>query len=597
MQEDNKTTVEIETFEELKELKLAIIAEAQKHVQPADWKEGSDKFKELRKKWAEISENAKVVVEEEDAKLNERFNKIYDTFYKNRDEYYAGIEQEKANNAKRKHALIDELKEIIHQGKAIDSIQRVKKIQEEFKEIGATPISETENLQKSFQALLDQIYAEVKLYYELKDIDRKKNLEEKISLCEQAEALIHETDVKLAIQRVRTLYNAWKEIGHVPQEHTETIWERFKKATDAINARYNEYLQTVQKEQQENLSKKEALCTEIQTFVDGINIQNKSTNWKEYQAKIEAFEQQWEAIGYVPKEQSDEIWKKYRGIIGQFYGKQKEFFKLRQQERENAIQQKMALIEAVEALKDSTEWDKTTAALKKYQEEWKNTGFLNEKEGKPLWERFRAACDYFFNQRKAFYEQAEEERNKNLEEKERICAEIESFIEQEPNEENTNKVKEYQKAWKTLGEVPIKEKNKIWNRFTQACDAYFDHLRSFNKKGFVKTKNQNKHNQNYQQNDSNDEGKINKKLKALQQEKEQLENNLSFFAKGKSGDSLRNTVQTQIDKINAHIESLKAELKAIRKAKKDAENNIRTENNAENTIVENTEIQEETKTD
>jgi hypothetical protein len=586
MQDDNKT-VEIETFEELKELKLAIIAEAQEHVQPADWKEGSDKFKELRKRWAEISESAKVVVEEEDVKLNEKFDKIHDTFYKNRDEYYAGIEQEKTNNAKRKHALIDELKEIIHQGKAIDSIQRVKKIQEEFREIGATPMSETENLQKSFQALLDQIYTEVKLYYELKDIDRKKNYEEKISLCEQAEALIHETDVKLAIQRVRTLHNAWKEIGHVPQEHTETIWERFKKATDAINARYDEYLQTVQKEYQENLSKKEALCTEIQNFVDGISIQNKSINWKEYQAKIEDFEKQWEAIGYVPKEQSDEIWKKYKGIINQFYAKQKEFFKLRQQDRENAIQQKMALIEAVEALKDSTDWDKTTTALKKYQEDWKHTGFLNEKDSKPLWERFRAACDYFFNQRKNFYEQAGEERSKNLEEKERICAEIESFTEQEPNEENTNKVKEYQKLWKTLGEVPIKEKNKIWNRFAQACDAYFDHLRSFNKKGFVKTKYDN--NQNYQQNDNSDEGKINKKLKTLQQEKEQLENNLSFFAKGKSGDSLRNTVQAQIDKINEQIESLKAELKAIKQAKKDAENAIT------NTTIENTTEETETK--
>jgi len=589
MQEENKT-VEIETFEELKELKLAIIAEAQQHVQPADWKEGSDKIKELRKRWTTISQTAKaVVVEDEDNKLNEKFDKICDTFYQNRDAYYAGIEQEKANNAKRKHALIEELKEIIHEGKAIDSIQRVKKIQEEFREIGPTPAGESENLQKSFQAILDQIYAEVKLYYELKDIDRKKNYEEKLSLCEQAEALISEKDVKIAIQRVRTLHDAWKEIGPVPQEHAETIRERFKKATDAVNARYEEYLQTLQKEQQENLSKKESLCEELQKFVDAIVVQNKSTNWKEHQAKLESFEQQWEAIGYVPKEQSEEIWKKYKGIINQFYAKQKEFFKLRQQEKETAIQQKTALIEAVEALKDSTDWDKTTAALKKYQEEWKTTGFLNEKDGKPLWERFRAACDYFFNQRKNFYEQAAGERSKNLEEKERICAEIESFTEQEPNEENTNKVKEYQKLWKTLGEVPVKHKNKIWNRFTQACDAYFDHLRSFNKKGFVKTKRDYNRNQN-QHNDNSDEGKINKKLKALEQEKEQLENNLSFFAKGKSGDSLRSTVQVQIDKINEQIKSLKAELKAIRTAKKEAE---KTAENNVNTTVENTEVKEE----
>lgn len=595
MQEDNKT-VEIETFEELKQLKLAIIAEAQRHLQPADWKEGSDKIKELRKRWAEISSASKaIVVEEEDNKLNEKFDKICDTFYKNRENYYAEIEQEKVNNAKRKRALIDELKEIIHQGKAIESIQRVKKIQEEFREIGATPISETENLQKSFQALLDQIYAEVKLYYELKDIDRRKNLEEKTLLCEQAEALIHEPDIKTAIQRVRTLYEAWREIGPVPQDHTEAISERFKKATDAINARYEEYLQTLQKEQQENLTKKQALYAAIQNFVDEIDIHNKSLIWKEQQAKIEDFERQWEAIGHVPKEHSDEIWKKYRTAINQFYAKQKEFFKLKHEEKENIIKQKMALIEAVEALKDSTDWEKTTEAIKKYQEEWKNTPFLNEKDSKPLWDRFRAACDYFFNQRKKYYEQLDEERNKNLQEKERICAEIESFIEQEPTEENTNKVKEYQKLWKTLGEVPLKDKNKIWNRFSKACDSYFDHLRSYNKKALKNSKKSNQA-QN-QQNQTTDEGKISRKLKTLQQEKEQLENNLSFFAKGKAGDALRNTVQAKIDKLNAQIEALQAELKAIRKAKKDAENNKQTTDNPQNITLENIALNEETKKD
>ncbi|MCS7077144.1 MAG: DUF349 domain-containing protein [Bacteroidia bacterium] len=567
MQEDNKI-VEIETFEELKELKLAIIAEAQQHVQPTDWKEGSDKFKELRRRWNELSDNAKIVIEEEDTKLNEKFNKICNTFYENREKHYAEIEQEKINNAKRKSELIDELKQIIYDGKSIDSIQRVKKIQEEFREIGPAPTGENEKLQKSFQALLDQIYAEVKLYYDLKELDRRKNYEEKLSLCEQAEALMQEKDTKIAIQRVRILYDTWKEIGPVPHEHNAAIWERFKKATDAINARYDEYLQSLQQEYQQNLAKKESLCQQIHSFVESINVQDRNIHWKEYQSKIEDFEREWESIGHVPKEQSDDIRKKYKNLINLFYAKQKEFFKLRQQEKENAIQQKMALIEAVESLKDSTEWESVTDLVKKYQEDWKNTAFLNEKESRPLWERFKAACDHFFDRRKKHYEELEKERTKNLEEKERICAEIESFVEQEPNEENTNKVKEYQKLWKTLGDVPLRYKNKIWNRFNAACDNYFDHLRRFNKKA-LKDKKKEKRQSNT--NETLDEAKINKKLKALQQERDQLENNLSFFAKGKSGDSLRSSVQAQIDKLNKEIEQLKAELKAIRIAKKEAE--------------------------
>lgn len=591
MQEDNKT-VEIETFEELKQLKLAIIAEVQQHVQPSDWKEGSDKMRELRKRWAELSANAKaIVIEEEDNKLNEKFDKTCETFYQNREQHYAAIEQEKANNAKRKHALIDELKQILHEGKAIESMQRVKKIQEEFREIGPTPVGETESLHKSFQALLDQIYAEVKIYYELKDIDRKKNYEEKTHLCEQAESLLNEPDIRVAHQRMRTLYSTWKEIGHVPLEYADAIWERFKKAMDAIHARYDEHLESLKKEYEENLTKKQALCEELQKFVENLNVENKSTNWKECLTKIKSFEQQWEHIGYVPKEQSDEVWKKYRSAINQFYVKQKEFFKLRHQEKENAIQQKMALIEAVEALKDSTDWEKTTEALKKYQEDWRNTGYLNEKDGKALWERFRSACDYFFNQRKNFYDQLEQERVKNLEEKERICTEIESFVEQEPNEEHTNKVKEYQKLWKTLGEVPIKYKEKIWNRFVEACDAYFDHLRSFNKKGSTKNKrHHHNHHQENEQNEHSNEAQINKKLKALAQEKEQLENNLSFFAKGKSGNSLRDRVQEQIDKINQQIDTLKAQLKAIKTAKRQAEEEKPNIDDTPNEVKEETKI-------
>ncbi|MDW8302574.1 MAG: DUF349 domain-containing protein [Bacteroidia bacterium] len=568
MQEDNKT-VEIETFEELKELKLAIIAEAQQYVKPTDWKQGSDKFKELRRKWNELCESAKVIVEEEDAKLNEKFNKLCNTFYENREKHYAELEEEKLNNAKRKSALINELRQIIYDGKSIDSIQRIKKIQEEFREIGPAPAGENEKLQKSFQALLDQVHAEVKLYYELKELDRKKNYEEKLSLCEQAEALLQEPDIKVAIQRVRILHDTWREIGPVPQQYNASIWERFKKATDAINARYEEYIEKIQKEQQENLSKKQALCQAIRTFVEGINPEDKNLNWKELQTKIEEFEKQWESIGHVPKEQSDTIWKEYKDALKLFQTKRKEFHKIRQQENLAIIQQKMALIEAAESLKDSTDWEKTAEILKKYQEDWKTIPLANEREHRILSEKFKAACDYFFQRRKSYYEELENQRNKNLQEKERICQEIESFLEQEPTEELTQKVKEYQKLWKTIGDVPLKYKNKIWKRFNTACDNYFDHLRSFKKKA-LKAKKQAEA-ASKETKPTLNEAKINKKLKALQQEKEQLENNLSFFAKGKAGDSLRSTVQAQIDKLTEKIEQLKAELKAIQIAKRQAE--------------------------
>lgn len=592
MQEENKIA-SIETFEELKQLKSALIEEAKSCLNPNDWKEGSDKFKEFRKRWNDLSANAAIIVEEEDSKLNEKFNKVCDAFYENREKHYQQIEVEKVNNAKRKWVLIEELKQIVSENKEIESFERIKEITEEYKKIGQIPVKEADDLFKTYHLYMDQISGSIKDYYALKDLDRKKNYQEKLLLCEQAENLANETDAKTASQQIRTLHELWKEIGPVPQEYNAEIWERFKKASDVINGKYEEYQKQVDVEYAENLVKKEALCAEIEAFVAGLQ-EEKSPRWKELVVQINGFEEKWEAIGYVPKDNTEAIRKRYKAAISAFYNKQREYFKRKDEERQDAIKQKTALIEAVEALKDSTNWEETAEKLKQYQDEWKKTSYVNEKDSKPLWDRFRSACDFFFSERKKHLDSQDGERMKFLEAKQAICEEIEKFLEEDPTEEHTQKVKEYQKNWKTLGEVPIKEKNKIWNRFSKACDDYFDHLRANKKSGggnFNKIKTQEYQHQN--SNMSAEESKLDKQMKTLLQEKGQLENNIEFFAKGKSGDAMRKSIQEKIDALEVEIKKIKDEMKAIRKAAQEAKKQEETKETTteEQPIIEENKVE------
>ena len=204
----------------------------------------------------------------------------------------------------------------------------------------------------------------------MRDLDLKKNLEAKIELCEKTEELLLETSIIKSFKLLQKYHDEWKEIGPVPQEKRDEIWDRFKTATDKINQIRRDHYSKIQDEQQANYDAKVAICEKIEELMSE-NI-NSISAWQKKSVEVNELFKLWKSVGPAQKKQNDEVWNRFKVSMDAFFVGKKEFFsKLKEQQIDNYNRKLQLCIEA-EAYAESTEWKKATDAIKKLQEEWKN---------------------------------------------------------------------------------------------------------------------------------------------------------------------------------------------------------------------------------
>ncbi|WP_316929230.1 DUF349 domain-containing protein [Nitritalea halalkaliphila] len=291
-----------------------------------------------------------------------------------------------------------------------------------MEKIGPVPAAHNKNLWASFNALMDRFYDNRSIYFELKELDRKKNLELKLELCEKAEALAAESDIKAAIKTLNEYHEEFKHIGPVPREEQEPLWQRFKAASDAVYDKRKVFYEAQKGVYEENLAKKEALIESLTPFTSF-----EGTRIKEWNAKTKevlAIQKQWEAVGPVPKESGKETNKRFWTAFKLFFSNKNQFFKSLDEVRKENKQRAEALIARAEAMSDSTDWQKTSQELIELQQEWKTLGPTPEKVRDELYKRFKQACDSFFEQRRNANKQSNQEFEENLKKKRSLIDEM-----------------------------------------------------------------------------------------------------------------------------------------------------------------------------
>lgn len=296
---------------------------------------------------------------------------------------------------------------------------------------------------------------------------RWANLPKLEDLVKEAEALAEVTptveDKSRAPALLKDLRGRWKAVGGVPPERSKPLWERFDKACSAVHDACKEFFGKVDEERAENLKKKEELCAKAEALVDG-------TDLKATAEALKALQAEWKTIGHVPREQSDAIWERFRGACDKFFARHKE---AGDADRAANLKAKEALCVRAEALAGSTHWRETAEELKALQDEWKQTGHVPRAEGDAIWERFRGACDRFFEARKAAFAEADEERVENLRLKVALCVKAETLAGEPDREAAQDEAKALQAEWKRIGHVPREVADGLWDRFRAACDVLF----------------------------------------------------------------------------------------------------------------------------
>lgn len=515
--------------------------------------------------------------EKELKSLLSRFNTALAKFNKRKEEFERTIESEKLENSKLKESLLLELKVIVDQQDPT-LIDKIKDIQQKWKAIGSVKADDMARLYNTFKIYLDNFYDLRGKYRELLEQDRKYNLVEKKKLIEEVRKLIPEiTDQdrefwKEKSDELKRLHELWKTFGPVPEELSDSLWNEFRNVSDEFYAARNKYYEQQDALRAGNAEQKQAILNELAPY--GTFDATTPNDWKEAMDKVIALQEAWRKTGPASQENNSLMWGQFKTASNSFFERKNLFFKKLEQDRKDNLAKKVALCEQADANKDSNDWKKATDLFKRLQEEWKKVGPVPEKDTQRIWKRFRNSCDEYFKRKEHHFAALAHDFDENLQKKINLCERAEALIIAEDRLHRIQEAKDLQAEWNSVGQVPLKEKDKIWNRFRTAMDSYFNGLGA-DKSEVAQIRTRMKYEQMATTPSNDDrnnplkfeERKLRDRIKELDGQIEQYENNILFISRGKAGDSLREEIRKKIDLVKKDKGVLMEKLKVLKSVK------------------------------
>ena len=436
------------------------------------YKQRKNEIEEAHRKYDEKTDGEKGEFQIPFDSLEDTLKGLLNVFKEKKAAYIEAIEKEKEENLARKHAILDEIKGYLQDPDNIGKYYNdFKERQQAFKEIVNVPASAVSELWKNFQTYSENFYDLLKIHKELRDYDFKKNLEQKISLCEQAEALAENTDILDAFKTLQSLHEEWRGIGPVAKEMREEIWNRFKEASTVINKRHQQYFETIKATEQANEQSKIALCEEIEA-IDLSSLQSFSA-WDEMTKKVLDMQERWKAVGFASRKVNAQLFERFRKSCDLFFSRKADYYKSVKDTMSVNLEKKRALCEQAEALKESTDWRAVSDKLTQLQKEWRTIGAVPRKYSDTVWKRFTEACDYFFERKKQEFASKRSEEQDNLSAKQAVIEKLNAIDETLDKNEGLVQVRALMAEWAAIGHVPFKEKDKLRKQYQTALDSHF----------------------------------------------------------------------------------------------------------------------------
>lgn len=523
---------------------------------------------ELKQKFVEAGNNEADFKTEDDPN-EEKFKELYSLYREKRNKFNELVELQKAENLKLKYEIVSKIENLVNSQETLNqTFEEFKNLQKQWREIGLVPQAETKKLWESYNYQVERFYDFVKINKELRDLDLKKNTDLKILLCEKAEELLLETKVVKAFKELQKLHDQWREVGPVIAAQKDELWERFKQATTKINKRHQDYYENIKKEQESNYKAKNLICEKAEEII--APDYNSHKEWEAKSKEILELQQIWKLIGFAPKKYNTKVYERFRQACDKFFEKKRDFYIQNKEEVDNNLQLKEDLCVQAEGLKDSTDWKKTTDILKNLQAKWKTIGAVPRKNSEEIWQRFRAACNAFFDNKQKYFANKDKEQDENLKLKEQIISEVENFKFSDNDEANIAALKDLQKRYSAIGQVPRAQKDSILDRFRKAIDAQFNKINiDETKRNEVRVKNlidSVKNNPQAYEKLRAEKERIKNRLESLRQQLILSENNLGFFAKSKNADNMIEGFKKKLEKSKSEVAALNNLVSMLNKA-------------------------------
>lgn len=499
----------------------------------------------------------------------ETFKELFNIVKEKKAEMRARLDAEREANLKVKRDIIAELTAISTDADNVNrQYNRAKELQAQFLTVGEVPPTEASAVWKEYQEARERFYDQLKINKELRDYDFKKNLSEKQLLCEQAEKLSDEPDVITAFRRLQELHDKWREIGPVSKDLREELWMRFKDASAAVNKRYQAYFEERKAKETANEEAKTRLCEQVEAL-DFSGLKTYAA-WDAMTKQIMELQAQWKEIGFASRKANNALFQRFRQTCDRFFTAKGEFFKEMKDTLAQNLARKTALCERAEALKDSTDWRKTTDEMVALQKEWKTIGAVAKKHSDAVWTRFMAACDAFFDHKKEVTGSQRATEQGNLKAKTAIIDELKALMADDAPADTDKpamqaRLREMRDRWQAIGHVPFRIKDVIYDEFRQL-------LRDVEKKYDLRDVRARR--EAFQANVaemSSQPGRLNRErdrlvrtLEAKRSDLATYSNNLGFLSsKSKAGESMMREMERRMERLREEIAGLEEKIRMV----------------------------------
>jgi len=479
-------------------------------------------------------------------------------------EFTKQLEKTKQENLLKKQEILEQLRILMEGQESFElTFRKFKDLQKKWFSVGVVPQQNLKDLWDSYNYFVDKFNDYVRINRDLRALDLKKNLELKIQLCERTEELDNEPNIVQAFKILQKHHTRWREIGPVPREHRDEVWDRFKLATSLINKKHQEYHSRLKESLYENLDRKTELCEKVESIA--ATVYESHGAWVEKTNVVLEIQKNWKTIGYAPKKDNNAIYARFRKACDIFFGNKAKFYAAAYEEQKENLTLKLKITERAEALRTSEDWKETTNELIRLQKQWKEIGPVPRRDSDKLWRRFRASCDTFFNNKSKYFENIDSTFEDNLKEKEALVNEINAYTPQDDKKKDLEALESFQSKFDAIGYVPSGKKDWIKEQFRLAQDNLLEGIgMNESERSLYKFRNRVKSMTSAPRSEMKLNFERDKLVNKLQQLKNDIgvwENNIGFF---KQSDSSEETIQGFHGKIEAAHERIRVLEQKIR---------------------------------
>ena len=526
-----------------------------------------------RQKFAEGGEGAEAFAFQQPEGQQE-LNKAMQEFRESRAKDAKAEDASRGDNLIKKKAMLDQLRLLVEAAETKDSSAKLKALQAEWKATGAVPQTDSQGIWDTYHGLLDIYYSKQGRFLEMKDLDRRRNLEAKEALIKRAEALGAAPGINKALDELTKLHEDWKHIGPVPNDQREPLWQRFIAASDVLHQRRKEFVDQRSTVEKANLVVKQALLERVLPFAtfdtDRVNL------WRSKTDELQEIKTEWEAAGLVPRAQADALNKQYWAAYKAFFNRKNDFFKSLDNEKSANVKAKVALIEQAEEAANNADGDAARQVIIRVQKEWKEVGRVPDKLADKLWNRFRAACDTIFDRPRQESRQREEKVQQSSVEQtthlDQIAEQVNALSADNPG--SLEGFRALLAGWVAEFDPSDEQPNRgtadrSEEQLITLLGKYLDHVPGlgYADRGdllFQTEVARLKARPQAGQQLTRKEMALRKEINELENDHATLQTNLDFFARSKNAAQLREEYQGRIAEGQKRIEVLKKQLRIIR---------------------------------